>query len=204
MASTVIDIQSKDIPAAANVLTAAFRGDPLFAYIFGNLEHYNRAAPWMFATWVRWVMLYGKAWATPNIEAVALRKVPGNYHVSPWSIIRSGMLPTPIKLGMETYRRFDRVVTLLEKKHDELMGMSPHWYCECIAVVPGQQGKGLGKLLMEHTFQMAYADGLPCYLETASEKALSIHLKHGYEVRETVQVPDSELKICLMVRPHRQ
>lgn len=41
MSPDVIDLQRQHIPAAARTLTQAFRDDPLFRYLYGDLDLYN-------------------------------------------------------------------------------------------------------------------------------------------------------------------
>jgi ribosomal protein S18 acetylase RimI-like enzyme len=60
-----------------------------------------------------------------------------------------------------TLKNEDRV----HKAHDELMP-DPHWYLWGIAVDPDQQGKGIGRALLQPGLEKADADQLPCYLET--------------------------------------
>lgn len=201
MSAAVKDISRQEISAAGQTLARAFRSDPLYAYIFGRQEHYDRVAPWMFSTWTRWSVLYGKAWATPGMEAVALRRMPGRFRVSLWSLLRTGMLATPRRLGAEAMGRFDVVIRLLEEKHAQIMGGAPHWYCWVLGVVPERQGQGMGGVLMRHTFAHADRDALPCYLETTSEHNVRIHGSQGYEVRDTLRVPGSDVTLYLMVRP---
>ena len=60
----------------------------------------------MFATWVRWAVLFGKGWMTEDGSAVVLMRSPGKAHMSLRSMIRAGMLPTPFKIGTGGFRRF--------------------------------------------------------------------------------------------------
>lgn len=203
MTESIIDIAHKDLSRGADTLAQAFQGDPLFTYIFGTPQHYDRVAPWMLSTWIRWCINYGKAWATPEFEAVALRRLPGHYHMSMWSLLRAGMLATPIKLGWASFRRLDQVVRLMEEEHKAILGKQLYWYCQTLGVVPAQQGKGFGRSLMQHTFALADAGQLPCYLETTMERNVEIHRRQGYVVRKVVEVPASELRLIIMVRPPR-
>ena len=121
MPPTVIDLEPKHIPAAAQVLAAAFRDDPLFRYIYSDFDRYDRAAPWMFGTWTAWAIRYGRAWGTPGLEAVALRRPPGAYQMSLWSMVRAGMLPAPVRMGWAAFNRLERFVAAAERAHNEIM-----------------------------------------------------------------------------------
>ena len=70
----IIEIKKQHIEKAAEVLTLSFKDDPIFRYIFRSPEKYNQTAPWMFATWVRWSVLYGKGWMTEDSSAIVLMR----------------------------------------------------------------------------------------------------------------------------------
>jgi len=89
--SIVRDIQKPDVQSAAKVLASAFRGYPFFEYCLGDADNYERMAPKMFASFVSWTMLYGKAWATSDLNAVALRRPPGTRSIGFWNALRSGL-----------------------------------------------------------------------------------------------------------------
>ena len=74
-AAIIRDIGQPDVAPAGEVLANAFRGYPFFEYCLGA-DSYERVAPGMFASFVKWTMLYGKAWATSDLSAVALRQPP--------------------------------------------------------------------------------------------------------------------------------
>ena len=201
MPPTVIDLEPKHIPAAAQVLAAAFRDDPLFRYIYADFDRYDRAAPWMFGTWTAWAIRYGRAWGTPGLEAVALRRPPGTYQMSLWSMVRAGMLPAPVRMGWAAFNRLERFVAAAERAHNEIMGDRPHWYCQNVATAPAEQGKGFGAAVMGHTFALADADHLPCYIETETERAMAVHRHFGYELQRRVEVPGTDFHFFVMVRP---
>ena len=69
-ASCIRDVRQADLQPAGEVLANAFRGYPFFDYYLGA-DNYERMAQGMFASFVRWTMLYGKAWPTSDLNAVA-------------------------------------------------------------------------------------------------------------------------------------
>jgi hypothetical protein len=72
-----MDVEKPDVKPAGAVLANAFRNYPFFEYCLGDADNYDRMAPGMFEGFVRWTMLYGKAWTTSDMNAVALRQPPG-------------------------------------------------------------------------------------------------------------------------------
>jgi hypothetical protein len=73
--SIIRNIEQRDVQPAGEVLANAFRDYPFFKYCLGDADNYERMAPRMFSSFVRWTMLYGKAWATSDLNAVA----PGSW-----------------------------------------------------------------------------------------------------------------------------
>ena len=91
---------------AGEILANAFRGYPFFEHCLGDAENYERIAPAMFASFVRWTMLYGKAWTTNDLSAVALRRPPGARNIGFWNALRSGLAFTFLRMDSATRRRF--------------------------------------------------------------------------------------------------
>ena len=71
-----------------------------------------------------------------------------------------------------------RVGEAMAKNHPN----TPHWYLRYAAVLPAAQGKGWGGLALRAGIDMAEADGLPIYLETASADNVSLYQRFGFTV----------------------
>ena len=195
----IIEIKDEHIRKAADVLALSFKDDPIFKYIFKTPAKYDKTAPWVFSTWVRWAVLYGKAWMTEDGNAVVLMRSTKNSEMSLWSMIRAGMLPTPLKLGIGAFRRFYfQIVSLLDKKHAEIMGNTPHWYGWMIGVNPAY--KGIGRQLMNHCFEIADEAQLPIFLETSTDRNVAIYNHKDFEVKEKVFVKQGNFPLYFMVR----
>jgi GNAT superfamily N-acetyltransferase len=198
--SVIRDIEPPDVPAAGRVLANAFRGYPFFEYCFGDADYYDRMAPKMFASFVRWTMLYGKAWATSELYAVALRRPPGTNSMGLWNTLRSGLAFSFLGMDSATRRRFARAAPIVEETHKRIMGDQPHWHCWMMGVLPDRQATGLGGRLMRYTFEQSDRAGLPCYLETFSESSVRVHESQLYSIRESIQIPETPLTLYAMVR----
>lgn len=199
----VRDILPADDAAAIAVLKLAFAQDPALSFLLPDPAVRDVVAPRLAGTWLRYARGWGRAWCTDGLEGVALRRPPGAEDFHPWGVLASGMWQTPFLLGPAGTWRLIQAAWAMEQRHRAAIS-GPHWYCWLLAVDPAHQGKGLGADLMAHTFDQADADGVPCYLETTSERALSVHLSHGYEVLVDGQVPGTELRVWSMVRPPRK
>ncbi len=197
---TIQEISSADIRRAALALTRAFRHEPIYQYVFQNAEVYQRAAPLMFAILVRWAMLYRTAWATEDFDGVILCRPPGTYRPSPWTALRTGLVRFPFIFGSRAFRRLGSVLCMLERKHDEIMGLRPHWYGQNIGVIPSRQRSGLAKQLIEFALKRMEQADPACYLETGSEKNVRIYQRYGFEVTSEAALPGGGLTLYFMTR----
>jgi hypothetical protein len=77
-ASTIRDIEHAHVAPAGRVLANAFRGYPFFEYCLGDANNYDRMAPGMFASFVRWTMLYGKSVGDKRSERSCATTAAGN------------------------------------------------------------------------------------------------------------------------------
>jgi GNAT superfamily N-acetyltransferase len=193
-------IEQADIEPAGEVLALAFRDYPFFKYCLGA-DNYDHVAPGMFASFVRWTMLYGKAWTTNDLDAVALRRPPGTRSIGFWNALRSGLAFTFLRMDNATRRRFSRTAPVVEETHKIIMGDQPHWHCWMMGVPPPRQGTGVGRRLMRYTFEQSDRAGLPCYLETFSESSVRVHESQLYSIRKAIEIPETPLTLYAMVRP---
>jgi GNAT superfamily N-acetyltransferase len=200
-ASIIRDIELPDVQPAGEVLANAFRDYPFFEYCLGDADNYDRMAPGMFASFVRWTMLYGKAWTTNDLNAVALRQPPGTRSIGFWNALRSGLALTFLRMDNATGRRFSRTTPIVAETHKQIMGDLPHWHCWMMGVLPARQGTGVGRQLMRYTFEQSDRARLPCYLETFSESSVRVHESQLYSIRKAVEIPETPLTLYAMVRP---
>ena len=199
-ASTIRDIERPDVKVAGAVLANAFRGYPFFDYCLGS-DCYERMAPGLFASFVRWTILYGKAWATSDLNAIALRQPPGTRSIGIWNSMRSGLMFSFLRMDGATRQRFARAAPIVAETHKRIMGDQQHWHCWMMGVLPASQGTGIGRRLMRYTFEQSDRAGLPCYLETFSESSVRVHESQLYSIREAIAIPETPLVLYAMVRP---
>ena len=137
---------------------------------------------------------------TRDRNAVLLMRSLENPRMSFRSMVAAGMLPTPFKLGWSAFLRFFfGMVLFLEKKNRRIMGKTPHWYGWMIGVRPDK--RGIGKLLLNHCFQIADKENLPIYLETATKNNVEIFSSKGFSLHESVYKSAGDFSLYFMVRP---
>ena len=62
------------------------------------------------------------------------------------------------------------------------------------------QGTGLGSRLIEHGHRRADVAGLPCYLETFTERNVAYYRRRGWAVVETYRVA-GDVPVYALLRP---
>ena len=88
----------------------------------------------------------------------------------------------------------DTFFTALTEAHQRIMGKTPHWYLELIAVGKEWMGKGAARTLIKWGLDRADADGLPCFLE-ATPNARPVYEKYRFRVVGEDEFESSEGKI---------
>ncbi|KAK5993748.1 hypothetical protein PT974_07185 [Cladobotryum mycophilum] len=84
--------------------------------------------------------------------------------------------------------------------HRRIMGDTPHWYLDFIAVRQEWMGRGASKQLMNWGLERTKADGIPCFVESTA-LARSFYEKHGFRFIEEMRVetPEGDAKIFFMI-----
>ena len=191
-----------DVEAIALVLADAFVDDP-GAAVF-EPERVRRAAilPAFFGTWVRAAIADGGDLvvpAGPAVTGVASWFGPGRYGPSDGSLNAAGWGDVLAAFGSSAAARMEAMTGELERQHD-LLAPWPHLRLDFFGVQPEAQGAGIGSRLIEHGHLRADAAGLPCYLETFTERNVAYYGRRGWDVVATYRVGDG-VPVYALVRP---
>ena len=116
-----------------------------------------------------------------------------------WGLLRAGLGIVSLRFAWIAYRRLQEVEPLVERTHKECAPM-PHWYLALLGVEPACQGQGIGGQLIAPVLERASRAGLPCYLETMSERNVVFYNRHGFRVVREICLPSSGLEIWTMLR----
>ncbi|MDW3216596.1 MAG: GNAT family N-acetyltransferase [Ilumatobacteraceae bacterium] len=184
-----------DISRIARTASRAFVDDPVMRWLVPDDEEYERDHRLLFGNIARRWLATDSLWCTDDVAAVAGWIPPGRPEVDPEGIVQVE----------HPEWRLARFAAL-----GEAMGANtppePHWYLNMLATHPDWQRQGMGGALMRVVFEIADAEGLPCYLETETEVNVAYYRRHGFEVRTEwdVQTDDSEgPHMWGMLRPAR-
>ncbi|MBE9214077.1 GNAT family N-acetyltransferase [Plectonema cf. radiosum LEGE 06105] len=189
MNTQIICLEKTQINQAAETLVTAFDKDPIFEYLTSHTNNtkYQISRNVWDAT-LRYAQPYNYIYTTPEIKGIAAWIPPGNYPLNVWRLLRVGFYKLPFLVGFEGLKRFISLFSLIEKYHEQDMHQ-PHWYLSALGVSEIYQGQGIGSLLIQPILKLADEQGLPCYLETSTEKAVRFYKNNGFEIIRTGKEP---------------
>lgn len=193
--TTIRRATDADLPAVARTYGRAFADDPVVRWLIPDDAEYEADRDRFFLPLaMRW-HAHGTLWCTDDGVAVAGWNPPGR----PDAEIVD---PDPIEHPAWRIERFMALREVMTANMPEGL----HWHLNMIATHPDWQRRGLAGALMAAVFEIADAEGLPCYLETETEVNVAYYRHHGFEVRSEwdVSTPDSQgPHMWGMLRPAR-
>ncbi|MHA2181975.1 MAG: GNAT family N-acetyltransferase [Promethearchaeota archaeon] len=191
-----------DVKEAIKVAGRAFQDDPVMVFSFPDVEVRKKNSSYGFNMVYNYGIKNGLAYATSKkLEGITIWLPPEKTYQSFWTMMRNGGFYTMRKVGLKlkAMKRTMIVFNYEEERHKELVPYK-HWYFQNIAVDPKEQGKGYGGLLISTMLKTIESDGLPVYVETNTEKAMSIYQKHGFEILEHTIIPKTDIPLWCMLR----
>jgi predicted ester cyclase/GNAT superfamily N-acetyltransferase len=194
----VLRPRSKDAPtrldparlaAIGALLARAFHDDPMYIYALPNAAHRARVLPAYLTAGATYGHVFGALDLTPGeLRGAAVWIGPAGREITPERLAAAGFPAALTALGDEGRAR----LALAGMHMDELRRRAvpgPHWYLMLIGIEPEAQGQGLGARLLGTGLARADAEGLPCYLETASARNVPFYQRHGFAVVEAGEIP---------------
>ena len=188
------DTVPADRAAVAAMLARAFADDPAMAYILPNPRDRVKRLPRLFA------LLFdedapGLRLVTGDAAAATLWQRPGTQPPGTLDLLRRAV-PLIGALGPALPRAL-RVADAL----DAHAPPERHWYLHIAGVDPTLQGKGLGGASIREGLARAAGEGLPVYLETATNRNVGLYQSLGFAVTSEWHVPKGGPKFWSMLRP---
>ncbi|HEY97485.1 MAG TPA: GNAT family N-acetyltransferase [Dehalococcoidia bacterium] len=197
----MIKLEKPQIKPASRILARAFRDDPVMEYAFPENGGNDPRMPYAYELMLRLGVKYGYTYATSSaLEGVATWDRFYNPGYSFWRTLLSGSLVPAMRMGWDAGKRMQKFADALKEKQQEIVS-GIHWYLQLIGVEPEQQGKGFASQLIREMLHRIDKEGLPCYLETELEENVPIYEHFGFQTIEEYRVPDTPLRMWLMLRP---
>lgn len=198
---SVIRLDPTQRSQAAATLTRAFADDPIYAYLFPDQAERLRATRRLWEAVLAAGLRYGEVYTTPILQGVACWMAPGQTEMTPTRMARTGfgLVRVVLSFSGAGRQRFLDIFRYLDGLRRQDM-QRPFWYLWAIGVDPAWQGQGIGSQLMQPVLAQADAQGLPCYLETETERNVVFYERCGFRVLRQGQPPGHPVRLWTMVR----
>lgn len=185
--SRVVRLTSADLDWATDLLCAAFHTEPPMSNLFAGGRRESQTKEFVRCA-CAYALDSGEAYTTNTRQGVALWLTPGKTTISLRTMARTGLLLAPFRLGLATLARVMGFMQHTDTMHRQ-SATTPHYYLLMLGVHPQAQGKGVGKILMNHMLERASQESTPVYLETQSERNLDLYRRFGFHVTNEELVP---------------
>ena len=225
MTLTIREMKAEDIQDAVTVVQKAFENDPYNKWVFNDRENFstarNRISLSLRCRWGIRHALFQVAYDEGYLVGVAMWLPPHLSTPSPsWSSWISGQQASWdlwIRQGRANLFHGRSTLNLRRYylwKEGQVKAQNEIWkdprgyyFCNIVTVAPDEQGRGVGKALMEAVLQKADAEGRSAYLESSIyDPNVKIYEKMGFELRREMPLSDESDDITLycMVRPPKE
>ena len=74
------------------------------------------------------------------------------------------------------------------------------WYLYAFVTMPEFRSKGLGSKIMKPMLKYLDDNNQDCYLETLLPINVDIYKRYGFELKESIKVPGTDLTLYAMLR----
>jgi len=189
MNTKIIRLEKTQINQATETLVDAFSKDPLIEFIYppesGKREKFSHDFSKIN---LRYAQPLNYTYTTPEFKGIAAWIPPDKYPLNFLKLLQLGFYRIPLQLGLGKTRKLLYLFSMFEKYHKQDMNQ-PHWYLMALGVSETYQGQGIGNLLIQPILERADKEGLPCYLETSTERAVRFYQRNGFEILRTEEQP---------------
>jgi len=200
--TTPILLKPADRLRAVEILAGAFEDDPLYQYIFPDIDDRRHSLRLLWDALLRYSLVYGKIWTTPAVNGIACWLPPGSTEVTIWRNIRTGMpfQRAVAKFGADQRKRMLDMLGYTDGVRRQGI-QEPYWYLWALGVEPAAQGQGIGSRLLAPALALADGAGVPCYLETETQENVDFYIKRKFEVATKKTLGDTGVALWTMSRP---
>ena len=184
-----------ELPAIIETLAQAFQTDPALSWILPDPDHRQRALRSLFQVLAPADLRAGVALRSVGDEAATLWRAPGRAHVGTLEFMRT-VIPLVVTFGAALPRGLK-----VQASIDAHRPKGCFWYLHYVGVRREHQGKGHGGRIIRAQTAIADADGLACWLETATPENVSLYERLGFVTQAEWDVPDGGPHFWGMMRP---
>ncbi|MYY80274.1 MULTISPECIES: GNAT family N-acetyltransferase [unclassified Streptomyces] len=184
----------EDVPVAVNTLARAFADYPFTRHVVADDDHDRRVRRFQELFLTRIGMVYGRVWVAGAGRAVAVWTTPDRDPGPGFAAIG----PLIGELAGDRAPWFESADHALRPHRPQF----PAWFLATVGVDPDEQGKGLGRAVLEPGLEAADRAGFPCFLETSTEQNVAFYERLGFTVTADVPLPgDGPRTWCMLRKP---
>ena len=192
-------LDKKDFDIFSNNLAISFKGYPLFEY-FSNYKYNIKK---MKKFWkVSLKTMSDKTFFLADSHEANSLAIFSPYEkggVSIWKYIKAGGLGLIPSIGIKMTKRmtsFEKFAIEIKNKYAK----PGCWYLYVFVTMPEFRAKGLGSKIIKPMLDYLDEHNQDCYLETLLPINVEIYKKFGFELKEEVKVPNTDLTLYAMLR----
>lgn len=172
------------LSSLTRTLSRAFVTEPMMTWPIGALSDPTAAIEASFAIWDAANIELGVVFEAGQGAGVAVWVAPEL--AGRWIELERQARPAIYQLSDDGGHRYNRMWEWVEAREPA----EPAWYLDRVGVDTERRGEGLGKALVTFGLANAGRDGLPAYLETATERNVAYYVSLGFRVVDEGDAPD--------------
>lgn len=195
MTEMIMPAEAGQLPPIVETLAQAFQTDPALSWILPDADRRAHALRGLFRLLVPADFRAGVALRSLGDEAAALWRAPGQAHSGAFEFLRT-VVPLVATFGTDLPRGLK-----VQRGIDAHRPKGRFWYLHYVGVRPEHQGKGHGGRIIRAQTAVADAEGLPCWLETATPENVPLYERLGFVVQVEWEVPGGGPHFWGMMRP---
>lgn len=188
----------EDLPWAAAALALAFADYPWTRWVVDERDHLDRLEG-LYAIYLRVALELGQVWVSDDASAVAAWTSSRTAAEQDELFEREGLATRVASLSGD---RLGNVATGIELLAPH-QPAEDHWVLAAVGVVPGRQGEGLGRRVLEPALAQIDAHREAAVLDTSTASNVGLYERLGFAVTAELQMPDDGPRVWLMKREPR-
>jgi GNAT superfamily N-acetyltransferase len=199
-------LDRSQIPAAAELMTAAFLNYPMFTYLIPDVQQRRQFLIVIYRSILEYERWAGGVYCpSPALEGLICPIMPDDRRVSfhlAWALCKRALIPlkllgkTPLLPLLRRFAKFWRPMLAYArtmKQFRQVLVISQ------VAVNPLYQRQKLMSKMMRAVLARADAMGIRCVLETEDETNVQIYRHFGFELDSTIEAIPGLLYLYIMV-----
>jgi len=175
-----------DTTEITQLLAAAMWDGPVARWLHPDPVARRGESERYFEIFVEHAARFGEVYATADSDTGRL------CGVALWFPL-TALIPPPVEYEQRLKEvagpAFDRAREL-DAAMDAHHPLDAHHYLAFLAVRPESQSRGVGSALLDRHHARLDEAGLPAYLEANHARNRDLYLRHGYQVRSVIDLPD--------------